>query len=454
MLATQPDTDTNDKLAPSVYALMGLVTFGLYWFSAIALEERDATVLFGADAHLYAPISQGEVYDRVVRFHPVTVWVALAWLKLSEPLTPWLDAFYLMKGMHAAVGGLGVAAAMWVFAAVMPRRYVVLFGAIYAFAFGTWFFSSIEESKGITALLSALYIGVYLRLRERWSARDALLLTAILLLACLNEIVAGFLLVIPIVDTFLKYRLDPRRYGWLVLHGLAGPLALGILEGVIRPLLGGAGTEEEGASHISMLLFYVLRNDFSPISVYSFVINWFFFNIAAPTPDATLPTEYGGYFEPSLSNYFSSPATIGLVVLFGVMIAASFLPKSRARPAIDPRGILLPLTAYALLRFAFYIAVNTGEAIVFASPVTLVHILLVAIPFTASNFPWKRPLLAVFAALLFITNGAFMLRAPPERPDTPEPAPQSRLELFRPVRATAARLADASTTVRIAGRSG
>src|SRR5262245_62001992 len=117
--------------------------------------------------------------------------------------------------MFAAAGAVGVWAAMWAFAAVVPRRYVLPLGAIYAVTLGVWYFSSVEESKAITAALTALYIATYLRLRTRWTLRGAVLLTAILLLACLNEIVAGFLVLVPAVDTLVRRGWDVRHGRWI-----------------------------------------------------------------------------------------------------------------------------------------------------------------------------------------------------------------------------------------------
>ena len=155
-------------------------------------------------------------------------------MKILSPLTLWITPQHLLKAMFAAIGALGVGAAMWAFAAVVPRRHVLVCGLIYASSLGVWYFSSIEESKIVTASLSALYIAVYLHLRDHWSRPRAALLTAILLLACLNEIVAGFLIIIPIVDTLVRRGWDWRHGWWIAVHGLVGPIALFILEFVVN----------------------------------------------------------------------------------------------------------------------------------------------------------------------------------------------------------------------------
>ena len=136
-------------------------------------------------------------------------------MKIFNPLTLWIAPHHLLKAMFAAVGAVGVWAAMSAFGAVIPRGYAILFGIIYAVSFGVWYFSSIEESKIVTASLSALYIASYLQLRKRWTMRGVVLLTAILLLACLNEMVSGFLIIIPIVDTLMRRGWD-WRHGWWI----------------------------------------------------------------------------------------------------------------------------------------------------------------------------------------------------------------------------------------------
>jgi hypothetical protein len=162
-----------------------------------------------------------------------------------------------------------------------------------------------------------------------------------------------------------------------------------------------------------MFIFYVSRNYYSAANLYSFVVNWLFFNIAAPSPDASYAVpagaNYRGYFEPSLASYFSSPASTGLVAVLSAMIAASALPRDRAEGRDNSADILLALMAYTLLRGAFFFIFNPYEPLLFSPAVTLAHMLMIGILFTGSRFPTKRLLLAVLAALLFITNGAFII---------------------------------------------
>ena len=402
--------------------LVAAVAFGLYWLSSFLLEARGGTLHFHADTWLYAELGREDVFGgiapdtqlaRIFRFHPLTVVMAAGWMKFFHFLTPWIAPPHLLKAMFAAVGAVGVWAAMSAFAAVVPRRYVILWGAIYAFSLGVWYFSSIEESKIVTATLSALYIATYLHLRKEWTTRATVLLTAILLVACLNEITAGFLVIIPVVDTLAQRGWDVRNSWWIALHGLAGVFAFTILEGIMRGWPKAAGTHPEGATHFSMLFWYAAQNDTSAKGLYKFAIKWLFFNIAAPERHADhwadLSINFGGDFEPVLINYVSSPMTVGLVVLFGVMLFGSLLPRNRTETGSSHKGILLALLAYALLRSTFFFFFNSKECMLFSSSATLAHMLLLGMPFTASTFPAKGALLLLLAILLFLTNGAFII---------------------------------------------
>jgi hypothetical protein len=409
------------------FSLVAGAAFCLYWLSSFILEARNATTHFGADTWYYAELAKADVLDRIAgnyyldriaRFHPTTVALAAAWMKILNPLTLWIAPHHLLTAMFAVVGAVGVWAAMLAFAALIPRRYVILFGTIYAVSFGVWYFASIAESKIITATLSALYIASYLQLRERWTVRGVVLLTAILLFACLNEMVSGFLIIIPVVDTLVRRGWDWRHGWWIAAHGLAGPAAFIAIEGVMYGRLV-AASHPEGESHLSLLIAYVYRNNYGAENLYSFVVNWLFFNIAAPAPDASYGVPVGasymghfykGYFAPALANYFSSPASAGLVVLFGAMIAASVLPRYRGEGlAGDIAGLLWALLAYTLLRGVFFMIFNPAEPLLFSPAVALAHMLILAVMFTKANVPAKRTILAVFAVLLLITNGAFIV---------------------------------------------
>jgi hypothetical protein len=393
-------------------AAVSLAAFGTYWLSSLLLEAANATIHFGSDAPLYAWLGQGHAVDRVARFHPTTVVLEVGWMKLMAPLAQLIAPQSLVKALFAAVGAVGAWAAMWAFAAVVPRRYVALLGVIYAASLGVWYFSSIEESKIVTATLSALYIAVYLHLRGRWSVGGAVLLTAVLLAACLNEIVSGFLVVIPAIDALLQRGWDLRRLGWIVGHALVVPAAFLFLDLVVNGYLVPTGTDPEGASHISMLMYYIAINKFDSWAVYYFLVNWLFFSVAAPTP--VLSTVFANwpankYFAPVLTNYFSSPVTAALVVLFVAMLIASVLPRYRTGRLSAHTSLLLGLLAYALLRGAFFFVVYPYECILFSSSVTLAHMLLIFLPFATSGVPAKGGLLAAFAVLLVVTNGTFIL---------------------------------------------
>ncbi len=387
--------------------------FAVYWLSSFLLEDRGATTKFGADSFFYVGLAYGEIIAREVRFHPVTVALALAWLKILGPLSPWIAPAHLLKAMFAAIGALGVGAAMWAFAAVVPRRHVLVCGLIYAASLGVWYFSSIEESKIVTAALSALYIATYLHLRDHWTRRGAALLTGILLLACLNEVVAGFLVVIPFVDTLVRRGWDWRHGWWIAVHGLAGPVALFILEVIVNGHVVARESHPEVASELSHFLYWLSSSDHSWPRLYAFVVRWVFFNIAAPTAtalyEAAPKIHYGGDFEPALANYFASPLPAATAVLACAMIVASVVPRYRPESLGNAAGIPWALAAYAVLRGVFFIIYLPGEPIINSPAVSLAHLLIVIIPFAASRFPAKQTVLAAFAVLLLLDNGMFFI---------------------------------------------
>jgi hypothetical protein len=315
--------------------------------------------------------------------------------------------------MFAVVGALGVWAAMAAFSAVVARRYVTLLGIIYATSLSVWYFSSIEESKIASATLTASYIAAYLRLRRSWSERGAVLLTAILLLACLNEIIAGFLVLIPAVDALVQRGWRLRGNWWIGWHALTAPLVLVFLEVAINGRLIEANPDPEGASHVSMLLFYVTQNQYSLTALGEFVSRWLFYSIATPAVEATYDarTDYAGEYDPgvTLASYFASPVSGALALAFLVIVAASVMPRYRSKGPGDLAGVPQALLAYALVRGTFFFLVYPGECLIFSSGTTLAHMLLIGMPFAVSRFPWKQTLLAMFAALLFITNATFII---------------------------------------------
>jgi hypothetical protein len=183
-----------------------------------------------------------------------------------------------------------------------------------------------------------------------------------------------------------------------------------------------AVSHPEGSSHFGMLIAYVSNNYYSLLDLYSFVVNWLFFNIAAPTTDASYAVQaganykgyaYKGYFAPALSNYLTSPTSVGAATMFGAMVGASLLPRYRAQYRDDGSNaissLLLALMAFTLLRGAFFFVFNPREPMLFSPAVTLPHLLMIGILFVASRLPAKHILLAVFAGFLIIANGAFIV---------------------------------------------
>jgi hypothetical protein len=410
---------------PLLLILVVAAAFAIYWATSFILEENKATTRFGADTWFYTEIADGDALSRlhesqylgrVFRFHPLTVIAGTAWMNALDWLTNWIVQEHVLRAMFALVGALGGYAAMSGFAAVMLRRHVAFWGAIYAVSLAVWYFSSIEESKIVSATLATTYIALYLHLRENWTQRNAISLTVVLFLACMNEIVAGFLVVIPVVDTLVRHGIDFLRGRWILLHASIGPLALGILEWIARSRFDAANQHPEGGTHFSMLFWYITQNDYNFAAVYAFVVRWIFFSIGAPEAKvyfANPSIGYGGDFYPSTLLYFYSPAAAAVAILFLTLLAATFLPRFRAKMTRDAGGIMVALGAYVLVRGAFFFLLLPQEYMLFASSVTFAILLLVAIPFAKSSFPRKRILLALFATALFLANGAFMLAPQP-----------------------------------------
>jgi hypothetical protein len=389
--------------------LVAFVAFGIYWLTATLLGAREAAWHFGADSHHYAVLADMHVHHRAARFHPVTTALGLTWMKIFSPLTSWLAPATVLKAMFAAAGALGVWAAMSVFATLLPRGYVCLGGILYASSLGVWYFSSIPESKIVTATLSVLYIAAYVRLRERWSVSGVVALSAILALACLNEIVSAFLLVIPILDMLLKRGLDWRQFRWLAAHAPVVLVAWLVLEAVVNGWIIPETEDPEAKSHFSMLLFNILKNDYGLATIHGFIANWFFFNLVAPTPYALQWPHAGGYFASTLLAYLASPLALTTLLVIALIGAAGLLPRYRATN-LGPAGrLLLPLAAYALARAVFFFIFTPTEALLFSPAVTIVHWLILFVPFAASRFPAKRGVLGLLCALLFVTNAGFML---------------------------------------------
>src|SRR5262245_19636644 len=417
------ETPARTAIGQIALLLLPLAAFGVYWVSSLILVARDGTTHYAADTWFYTELAKGSIFDRladnyhldrVFRFHPTTVVLAAAWMQVVAPLLPSVSPLQALKAMFAAAGAVGVWAAMRAFAAAVPGRYVPLFGAIYAGSLSVWYFSSIEESKIVSATLVALYIATYLHLRKQWTTRGAVLLTAILLLACLNESVAVILVVIPAVDILVQRGWDALRHGrWIALHALASPVAVAILETLMRVRTGAASSQSEGANHFSMLVHYISQNEYNLENLYEFALRWLFFSVAAPSRFARYWADasqnYGGDFEPLVANYLASPASAGLVVLFAAMLIASVLPRYRNPNAGAMAGILLALLAYSALRGTFFFVFIPYETLLFTPSVVLAHLLLIGMPFAASSFPAKGTLLAAFALLLLVVNGTFIL---------------------------------------------
>jgi hypothetical protein len=387
--------------------LFTAAAFALYAASVSPLSARSGGLLFGADAHLYGPIAFGEVYDRIFRFHPVTVTSAELWMQLHKYLANWIGPQTWLRLLFAAVGAAGVWMAINALSRIIPWRLALFGGALYALTLSVWFFSSIEESKIFSGTLVTLYIAMWMKLREDWTARGAILLTLVLFISCLNEIVAIFLGVIPALDELQRRGFGFRKLFWLAAHGLAFPVALLILETALPDRLSPV-TTDEGRTHFSMMLYYMANHDFSFASLYSFMLNWFLFSVAAPMPLEWCKDCYV-YFAPVISDYFRNPWRAAFLISFVVLLVAMFIPRLRTPIPQSLRAILLALAAYSILRGAFFFMFNPVEVMLYTPAVMAPHLVLFLAAFAAMRIPAKEAVLVVLAVLLLIGNGLFII---------------------------------------------
>lgn len=398
---------------PLLLALLCIGAFAVYWSSSFVLDtpSRDGRIQFGADTLDFTPLAKGEVIGRNLRLHPLTIALSLSWMKLVSPLTAWMEPEHLHRALFALIGALGVWVAVSAFAAAVERKYVALLGVIYASSLGIWYFASIEESKILTATLASLYIAVYLHIRAAPTRRGMLLLSGVLCAACLNEIVAAFLVAIPAIDFLLRYRFDLRKSRWIFLHALIPPAMLLLLEFFVNGVIAAPTDNPENASHFSMFFYYLVR-EHSLAAAHIYLINWFFFSIAAPAPEADFLYSkwpmHPYYFEPALSNYFRFLPQAAIAIAFIAIVSGAAVALWKKVLSRDWSILLLALLGYAVVRCFFFYFIHPLEGLLFTGPVMLAHLLLLAIPFCASPLPAKSWILAIFALLLLAGNGLFI----------------------------------------------
>lgn len=416
------DSHTGARAAihPLLLLLICGGAFALYWYTSFVVVERKISALFGADTWFYTEFAKGDIFgrlasdyhiDRVFRFHPVTVALAAGWMKITEPLTAWIAPLHLLRAMFALIGATGVWVAISAFASALPRAQALLWGLVYAFSLNIWYFSSIEESKIISATLAVLYIAYYLRMRDRWTPRGALTLTAILLVACLNEIVAAFIVAIPAVDTLLRRGFNFRELRWIFAHALAAPAAYLLIELLTHLFTQPTTPHPEGTNHLRTLIWYVQQNSYNFAVIYAYLVRWIFFSIAAPVPNvyfANPEFKYGGDFHPALLSYFYEPVSGAIAILAIAIFLACFWRRAGSEVRAQT-SLLLGFATYAIVRAIFFLLFIPKEYFLYGPSVTLTHLLLLAIPFSQSRIPGKVYILAVLATLLLINNGMFWL---------------------------------------------
>lgn len=408
---------SEQKLFSSLRLLITAAAFVLYILSAGVLYPRHAGLLFGSDAHLYAEIATGQVFDRIFRFHPVAVGMAELWMFLHRPVAGLIGASTWLQMFFSGIAAVGVWIAISALTSVVPKRLALLGGVLYALCLSIWFFSSIPESKIVSASLSALYLALWLKLRENWNVKGACWLTLILFIACMNEIVASLLVAIPALDELQRRGFDFGKLRWLIAHGIVCLLALVLLEMALPDRLM-PRTTVEGTSHFQMFFYYIARSlakdDYGLQELYAYLLNWFLFSVAAPGKieicpncDLNFVPELAGYFL----NLWRTTVLVMIFFLLGATLVARLVPTLHTELPSGMRELLIALATYSLLRFAFFFIFNPVEPMLYTPSVMLPHLMLFLIPFTMIKVPAKTGLLAVLTLLLFIANGLFMIGA-------------------------------------------
>ncbi len=125
--------------------LLFAAAFAFFWLTASIISDSGMRELFGADSPQYEQLANGEVLDRITRFHPVTVAISLIWVKTIGAIFPKMWPSDILTALFALIGAIGVWAASSAFSLLVPKRLVPICGTIYACSLGVWYFSSIPE---------------------------------------------------------------------------------------------------------------------------------------------------------------------------------------------------------------------------------------------------------------------------------------------------------------------
>lgn len=392
--------------------LMALCFFLFYWETACVLLSRSHGFYFGADANIYMDLAYGEISRQILFFHPLTALLASAWMKILSPFFTSLTPEELLGAMFAFIGALGVWAGYSALKTLVPHRYAIPWAVAYGISLSIWYFSSIHESKIVDASLSALYIAVYMHLRENFTVKGGLLITTILIAACLNAIVSAFLVMIPALDLLLRRGFLWCDIRWLFLHTLPVPIILLALETAMRLSGTGVADTAEGKDHVSLFLEFYQLSEHSASSLYGFILNWFLFSIAAPTPDTSYASsiwpDERAYFEPAVIGYLSSISTSLFIWMFLGMLVASTIAM-RKEVIIDNISIFLALIIFSAMRGILFFAFIAAESLLYSPSVVLPHITVLAILFYSWRFSNKEYVLYFLIVLIFLGNMRFIL---------------------------------------------
>ncbi len=389
-----------------------LSAFVLYFSTSAILIANESTGYFGADSEVYLNLAYGQIEPQAELFHPFTILIAHGWMSIFAPLKSFMSPGEILAAMFAAIGAAGVAAAHAAFRGIAQRSLVLPATLVYALSLSVWYFSSIHETKIIDAAIASIYIAIYIHLRNNWSLKGAVWLTIVLIIGCMNAIVAAFLVTIPAIDTFLKHKYNIFKLKWVVLHALPAPLIFLALELFINYSVQTRGLEAEGNSHLDLLITFAKLGDHSLESFYGFILNWFIFSLAAPSQYANhtyqIWPDYEGYFYPAITTYFSHIAQALFIIAFAVILLLIIFSKKKISDNNNIHYLLIGLGLYSAERIVLFFIFIPSEALLYSSPTVLAHLIIITALLSRCAVRMKLLAFHYCAAMLAISNIRFI----------------------------------------------
>ena len=414
----QPETALIVRVGDVAFRVALIVAvFLLYWTTAAIRMKAGIEPDFGADTSLYMTLAHGISVDRIAQFHPVTGWVGLGGMAVMRLLAGAqidLNPQLYLASIFAAVGAIGVAAAMAAFSRLLEKPLNLLFTVLYAGSFSVWYFASMAESKIVTTSLVALYVIAYLRWREKPTLPNELVLGTVFAMACLNEITAAMLILIPACDMLFRRHEDysglPGRISTLS-HLMIVPLCWLVLETRLLMPKTDLAASSDASDFWSLFINYFRLNSHDISSLGAFLLNWFPFALAAPADSAdaeiALWPNYFGYFPPTLGSYLETPAGIAFLGLAAITLIMAVNGGVRHLAHSPYKGLAIGFLAYSFARAVFFFVFNPSEAMLFAGGAMFANLALLALLLQGGRL-YTPAVVAALCTVTILDNAAFM----------------------------------------------